>query len=191
MRSPLAIIPVLWLCACTKGSPGPDVGAAPVTTHVTFGSLSSGNTYGSGMSLGQTAETVGVSTTIAFPADQVYKALVAVYKDLQVPLSDANPSTRILGNQSLKIRRRLGGVPMQTYLDCGGQPGQPNAETFDLDLNLLSFVTPGTDGGSTMTTRLSGLGSDPNHGSGNQMRCSSTGELESRIEKMVKLQVVK
>jgi hypothetical protein len=177
--------------ACAKGTPGPDVSAAPATTHVTFGTVTSGNAYGSGMALDRSAETVGVSAAIAAPAEQVYAALVAVYRDIKVPLTDANASQHVLGNQTLKIRRSIGGVPMQNYIDCGGQPGQPNAETFDLNLNLMSFVTAGTDGGSTLTTRLSGVGSDPNHGQGNQMQCSSTGELEARIAKMVKLQLPK
>ena len=80
---------------------------------------------------------------------------------------------------------------MQTYIDCGGQPGQPNAETFDIELTLLSYVTAASGGGSTLTSRVSAIGNDPNHGQGNQMRCSSTGELEARIAKMVKLQVAK
>jgi hypothetical protein len=177
--------------ACAKGTPGPDVSAAPVTTHVTFGSVTSGNAYSSGMSLDRTAETVGVSAAIAAPVDQVFAALVVVYRELKVPLMDANQAQRMLGNQSLKSRRSIGGVPMQNYMDCGGQPGQPNEETFDLSLSLMSYVTAGSDGGSTLTTRFSGFGSDPNHGQGNQMHCSSTGELEARIAKMVKLQLVK
>lgn len=170
--------------ACAKSAPAPDVSVAPVTDHIVFSS-------GSGISLDRSAETVGISAAIAAPADQVYAALVAVYRDLKVALTDANQAQRVLGNQALKIRRSLGGVPMQNYMDCGGQPGQPNAETFDLSLSLMSYVTAGTDGGSNLTTRLSGVGSDPNHGQGNQMRCSSTGELEARIAKMIKLQLVR
>jgi hypothetical protein len=172
------------LSACGKSGPAPDVSVAPVTDRIVFST-------GSGVSLDRSAETVGIASTIAVPAEQVYAALVAVYRDIKVPLTDANQAQRILGNQSLKIRRSLGGVPMQNYVDCGGQSGQPNAETFDLTLNIMSFVTAGADGGSTLTTRLSGVGSDPNHGQGNQMRCSSTGELEARIAKMVKLQLIK
>jgi|SRR5579862_954907 len=186
VRSRLGVVALVALAGCAKSGPGPDVSVAPVTDRIAFGGV-----YASGISLDRTAETVGVSAAAAFPADRVYQALVAAYKELQVPLTDANPTQHVLGNQSLKIRRRLGGVAMQTYIDCGGQPGQPNAETFDLELNLISFVTAGSDGASTFTTRLTGLGSDPNHGQGNQMHCSSTGELEMRIQKMVKLQLAK
>lgn len=175
---------VVVVSACAKSGPAPDVSVTPVTDRIVFST-------GSGVSLDRSAETVGITSAIAAPAEQVYTALLAVYRDIKVPLTDANQVQRILGNQAFRIRRSLGGVPMQNYVDCGGQPGQPNAETFDLSLSLMSYVTAGTDGGSTLTTRLSGVGSDPNHGQGNQMRCSSTGELEARIATMVKLRLVK
>ncbi len=70
-----------------------------------------------------------------------------------VPLTVLDPVGRSIGNQSFRARRRLAGVPMQTYLDCGGSSGQPNAETYDISLSLLSYVA--VDGKNvTLVTRI-------------------------------------
>lgn len=179
MNRRLVGLSVFAVCACSKAGPQPEVTVSPSTRRV----VTAG---GSTITIGGANETIGISTEISAAPDTVFKALLAVYGDLNVATPDVSSAQRAVGNQRLQIRRRLGGVPLQTYLDCGGNPGQPNAETFDIVMTLMSLVTPGRAGGSTVTTSVQAVGSDPTHGAGNQLRCSSTSELEGRIAKMVR-----
>jgi hypothetical protein len=168
------------LCACASNSPTPDVSVTPVSARVV-------TSTGSGVvDLSRSAETVGVPIAVGAGPDTVFRALVAVYKDLGIATPLLEPASRVAGNQMFRMRRRLGGQPMQGYVDCGGTPGQPNAETYDMEIGLVSYVTPVSGGGSTITTTLSAAGNDPMLGKDRQMRCASTGELERRIVLMVR-----
>ena len=91
---------------------------------------------------------------------------------------------RVVGNPSLKVRRRLGGVTLVKYLDCGYKDGSPNAETYDIVLNLMSSVSGPTPTSATVSTRIEGLATHPVFGS--QAVCTTTGELEKRIAQMVR-----
>jgi hypothetical protein len=168
------------LGACATNSPTPDVSVTPVSAHVV-------TSTGSGVAnLSRSAETIGVPIPVSANPDTVFAALVAVYKDLGVATPLLDPARRLAGNELFRARRRLGGVPMQSYVDCGGSPSQPNAETYDIEMGLVSYVTPSTGGNATITTTLSAAGNDPMFGKDRQMRCASTGELERRIATMVR-----
>jgi hypothetical protein len=59
--------------------------------------------------------------------------------------------------------------------------GTPNAETWDIHMNLLSYVQPGPDGGAQIFTRIQALG-NPIDGSNRDLTpCSTKGELEKKI----------
>jgi hypothetical protein len=170
---------VVAMCACASsaGSPSPDVSTVPVTDRIT-------TSTGGAITIGGTATAVGIPGEVAAAPDAVFQALSAVYADLAIPATEVTPKDRAIGNLSFKARRRIGGVPMQRYFDCGGSGGQPNAETFNLVITINSYVTAGRDGGSVVTTRIQAVGSDPAHGDSNQLRCTSEGELELRIAQM-------
>lgn len=176
----LAWLPALAICGCgSRVGPSPDVAAVPVTERIVTGT-------GGAITIGTSATTVGVSSDVgALPRD-VLAALRSVYEGLQIPVTELSGGELGVGNGSFRVRRRLGGVPMQQYLDCSGSPGQPNAETFDIVLSLVSYISLRADAPTTLTTRISALGSDPKYGAGNQLRCSSTGELEQRIGRLVR-----
>jgi hypothetical protein len=183
IRGPLCLA-VLALCACASpGGPSPDVSVEPMADRVQSGAGT--------LTIGGSATTVGMAVDIAAPPDDAFRALQSVYEDLKIPVADLSPKDRIVGNQQFKTRRRIAGVPMQTYLECGGNPGQPNAETYDVIITVLSNVSASKDGASSLTTRIQAIASDPGHGQVNQMRCSTTGELEARIAKLVREKVGK
>lgn len=179
----LAWLPELAMCGCgSRVGPSPDVAAVPVTERIVTGT-------GGAITIGSSATTVGISSDVGAPPREVLAALRSVYDGLHFPVTELSGGELGVGTGSFRVRRRVGGVPLQQYLDCGGSPGQPNAETFDIVLSLLSYVTPRADAPTTLTTlttRTAALGSDPKYGVGNQLRCSSTGELERRIGRLVR-----
>jgi hypothetical protein len=138
------------------------------------------------VTLARSAETVGITQTIPAAPDTVFWALVAVYKDLEIPTKRLDPAARVAGNDLFKARRKLGGGPMQAYVDCGGSLSQPNAETFEMELGVVSAVAALPAGGSTITTTITAAGHDPMFGRDRQMRCASTGEFERRLAALVR-----
>jgi hypothetical protein len=184
MTRRLACVALAMACGCaSQGSPSPDVSVEPMADRVQTGAGT--------LTIGGSATTVGITADIDAPPDDVFRTLRSAYDDLKIPVSDLSAKDRMVGNQQFKTRRRIAGVPMQNYLECGGNPGQPNAETYDVAITVMSSVSVSRDGASTLTTRVQAIASDPGHGQVNQMRCSTTGELEARIAKMVREKVAK
>ena len=174
-----ALAALSGMVACSRSGPVPDVSVAPVTDRV----VSAG---GSAINISRSTENVAIATVVAAGVDTVFATVLAVYKELAIPLTLVQAQQHIAGNETFKARRRIGGVAMQKYVDCGGTSGEPNAETFDMEISIVTYVVTRPQGGVTLSTRLSALGNDPRFGKDRQMRCSTTCELESWIGKLVK-----
>jgi hypothetical protein len=103
---------------------------------------------------------------------------------LEIPVAPVEPK-RAIGNDEIKVRRRIAGLPMQNVLDCGDKMGLPNAETWDIHMNLLSYVQPGENGGSNIFTRIQAMGNPTDLSNRDLTPCSTTGELEKKIGDLV------
>ena len=75
---------------------------------------------------------------------------------------------------------------MQNVVDCGDKMGLPNAETWDIHMNLLSYVQPGPNGkGAQIFTRIQALGNPTDLSNRDLTPCYTKGELEKKIGEMV------
>ena len=166
-------------CAGGAGQSTTDVSTSPAPQQITTSS-------GQSIRFNTTATVVAVSEAVGVGADSAFNLLLKVYAELQIPTTSVDGRQRRLGNPSMKIRRRLGGVTLVKYLECGNKDGVPNAETYDIVLNIASSVTVVAEGRATVSTRVGGVASHPIFGASNQMICSTTGELEKRIAGAVK-----
>jgi len=175
-----ALSALLLVTACRSTGPAPDVTTTQVTTTI---GIATGGTVG----LRRTAEEVGHSTDLRIRPDSAFRLLRAVYADLQFVPGRIDRSTREVAVTAAKVRRRLAGVSLTRYLDCGSKDNLPNAETYDIELSVLSQVSVNADSTSRVTTRIHAVASDPFHGAGNQTTCTTLGALEARIADGVKL----
>ena len=164
-------------CASSGNSSTTTVGVTQATQQVTLST-------GQNVRINTTTTTVALSENVPVGPDSAYKVLVKVYTDLAVAATTLDSRQRIVGNPSLKVRRRIGGVTLVKYLDCGYKDGAPNAETYDIVLNLMSSVSGQTPTSATVSTRIEGVATHPVFGS--QTVCTTTGELEKRIAQMVR-----
>ena len=142
------------------------------------------------LTLGSTREFVAISTTVPVKPDSAYALLEAAYKKLGLPVTRSDLASRSLGNDALKARHKIGGLAMQNAIDCGEKMGVRIAETWDIQLNILSYVTEDGRGGSKISTRIQALGLDPVVSGRDFMQCSTRGELENKIGNVVKLLTV-
>jgi hypothetical protein len=119
-------------------------------------------------------------TTIHAPLDQVWRVLPAVYDSLAIPLTTLDAANHVIGNAGIKLRGRLGNIPLTRYLDCGDTQGTPSAETYEIHLSVFTQVQPGTSGTTTVATTVQARGR-PVAFSGEYVRCPSNGALELRL----------
>jgi hypothetical protein len=125
-----------------------------------------------------------IATAVPVSPDSAYRLLIRVYTLLELPMVSVD-AKRAVGNDELKVRRRIAGLPMQDVLDCGEKLGLQNAETWDIHMNLLSYVNADPAGGSQVLTRVQATGSRPEGSSLRQTPCATKGELEKKIGEMV------
>ena len=135
----------------------------------------------SGMSSMELSSTPNVGVvTLAAPIDRVWTELVAVYAALGIETSTVDRTNRIIGNSSLKVRRRLGTVNLTKYIDCGSTQGTPSAETYEVLITLHSQLQAATPNNTTVTTTFQSMGR-PVSVSSEYRTCTSTGALEKSI----------
>ena len=121
-----------------------------------------------------------IATPVAVSPDSAYQLLIRVYANLQLPMVSVD-AKRTVGNDDLKVRHQVAGIAMQNVVDCGENIGSLNAETWDIDLNLLSYVKADPNGGSQVLTRIQAAGNRPEGPHARQTACSTTGALEKKI----------
>ena len=117
------------------------------------------------------------------PVDALWKVLPAVYDSLGIEITRRDPASHTLGNDGLRLRRRLGKVPLQRYLDCGSSQGGPNAESYDVHLTVRTRLQPGAAGHSRLSTTVQAQ-ARPINFAGDWVRCTSKNQLEQRIAEL-------
>jgi hypothetical protein len=182
MRMVLLIGCVLSVSACAS-APGAGSGLGP-GSRVTTQTINTGAGGGTmGMTTVNDANAVGV--VVNGSVDATWSALQSVYASLEIPLTFREEAKKTLGNSSFRTRRRVGSVPMIRVVDCGGETGMPNAETYDVTLDVSSLVQPDVAGKSKLQTLVQGTARRSASGGTNDVRCNSLGGLEKKISDMV------
>ncbi len=176
----VGVMAALTGCASSRPNDGSELTAGPrLTTQTLVGA------DGGAVGMNMVNDATAVGTLVQGTADVTWSALQSVYASLDIPLSFRDATRRTLGNEAFRTRRRVGSVPMIRALNCGGESGMPNAETYDITLQLSSSVTPTGDGNARLQTLVQASARRPSGGSMNDVRCTSLGGLENKIAEMV------
>lgn len=176
MRQPLvalvSISLVLTACASSGSSERPVLEQVGSTTRVEgVGGMSEFRTNASD----PTSEFVIDATP-----ELLWSTLPLVFAELKVPVTLQVPSERLIGNRTFEVRRQLDGVRLSRYLNCGDQLGNPNADTYQLTLRILTRVLGGGGEPTRLMTVVDGT-AKPVVGSGGAVPCTSNGGLEKHI----------
>jgi hypothetical protein len=180
---PASLLLLVVLAACSSSSNVAQSAPAPETVRVVGGG--SGNIA---MGMAPTAADAHSTTLPASVAD-VWRVLPAAYEALGIQLSVIDSGTRTIGNSGFNLRRRLGSIPLVRLIDCGTTQGGPSAETYDIHMSVVTQVRAG-DAGTIISTTVEPMGK-PVAFSGEYIRCSSTGVLESRLADAVRSRLTK
>ena len=163
----------------SSGAPAtPNVTVTPVTQRIV--------TPGTTLNINTVDVNAGYSQVVIGTMDAAWTALNVVYSDLKIPIATLVDAQHLLGNESFKVRRRVGDIPMHQILDCGNAQGIPNAETYDILMTISSFLAPNPKGGINLITRIDATGRSPNFARENAVACHSSGSLEKDIAERVR-----
>jgi hypothetical protein len=123
----------------------------------------------------------GSQQSLPVTRQQAYIALVAAYGDLGLEVNTLDSKVGRVGARNVNAPRRLAGQQLAKYLDCGSdRVGAPAANSFAVLLNAESVVAAEANGSSEVRTVVSASAQE--HGtSASRIPCTSTGQLERRI----------
>lgn len=189
-ESPMRILTLaalsLILTGCATSATGG--GSAPVPDNTPTPTVSTGRvvtTSGSTVQMNTMNIDLDVKLFVTGTPDEAWAVLPGVYSELMIPVSVNDTRTKTIGNTGWKTRRSIGRVPAQRYLDCGSSGTLENAETYQLNLSIVTSVLPNPNGGAVISTAITGTGKNPITSSSAEVRCVSKGDLELRIRDMV------
>jgi len=178
MRSPALLLALLGVAACAPAAPSP----SPFPERVLVVN-SDGNVV--------RQSTADENSRVTYPAApaRVWPALVLAYNTLGIQPSTSDQANGQYGNAGFVVPRRLAGRPIAEFFSCGNGMTGPRIDSGRVYGNVMSVITDNGAGGSTVVTHVSaslrqngGTASDP-------ITCSSTGALETLLQKNIEQQL--
>jgi hypothetical protein len=181
IRSYCYVVIALTAVACASGggsgTPGPKV-----ITDEREAALSA--------ALGQRVIADDMTASESFGAQRVhaYRELIAAYAKLGIPAELVNPSTGLVAVTERRVSSSLAGEPLSRFLSCGETITGARANQDRIVLSVISYAKPVGTSESRIETRVVAIAIDVT-GTGGRQPCTTTGELEARLHKMVKAAV--
>jgi hypothetical protein len=127
-------------------------------------------------------------TSVPFPVPDVWRALLAAYDSLGIPITSVNEKTHVVANEGFKLRQRLGKTSLSRYLDCGATQIGANADSYDVHFAITSRVVEGAPGAASISTTVEAA-AKPITFAQDYSRCITRGTLETRLVDLVKAQL--
>ena len=174
------ILPILALLAfdCNAGSKV--VGPLPTERQI----LATDSRYR------QRLDTLGTLEAVSGTPDQVFDALIAVYADLHLPVTDPDKEGHRVGVRGAKCMRQIGKSQISRFLDCGSGMTGANADSYRITLTVISSIKVELPARASIATFVTAEAVDMSGSASDRLGCSSTGQLEAELTKRVKLKLV-
>jgi len=124
------------------------------------------------------------------PLDRAWAALRAAYDSIAVPVSIFDAASHTVGNGQFRVRRILGKVSLGKYVNCGSTQGGSSADTYEVQLSVVSTAKAVDAGSTALSTTVQAQGR-PITLSSEYVRCTTTGALEQRITDLVRAAILR
>jgi len=174
MRS-IRVLSIIGIAACASSGGGSAARPAETMRAAGGASMASGST---GVSVVPTSSEVNM--TIASPLNSAWRAMPAVYQSLKIPLTTVDQASHTIGNEGMKVLKKLGDVSLSKYIDCGNSQIGPNADSYDVHLSIVSQLIANPNGTTKLVTNFV-ASARPLAYAQEYSHCSSKGVLEAKI----------
>ncbi|HEU4565914.1 MAG TPA: hypothetical protein VFS05_14740 [Gemmatimonadaceae bacterium] len=120
-----------------------------------------------------------VEGTVLAPIDKVWSVLPPVLEEMGIAVTTIVSAEYRAGNDHVVARRRLGKESLGRLFDCGSSLGQPNAETYEITMSVMTKLED-RDGNTGVLTTVDATARPVNF-TNEPIACRSLGVLEKRI----------
>jgi hypothetical protein len=121
-----------------------------------------------------------LDSVIPQPRARVWDVLPSVFAELEIETPSVSPGTYQMGNPGSRLSRIEGSPRLSRYFDCGIGILGPNADTYEVTLQLLLELSSHASGGTLVRTTVDAF-ARPRSSSGDPIHCASQRTLEGRI----------
>ena len=174
---------VLTLAACANTGPGTGTLAPPATPPTTITPTSTG------ADVRIAADRQLVTTVVKGSIADAWNALLEVYDEARIPVTERDMSAGIVGNPRFIVRGRLLGHPLSYFLDCGQGMTGLHANNDRIEMNIRSGVAAAGQGQVRVSVILDAVAHPPEGTSNSRIQCGSTQRLENELLQRVAKQV--
>jgi len=123
-------------------------------------------------------------SVVAQPRAAVWAVMPSVFETLGIETPTVDPRSFVIGNPGDRVARISGSARLSTYLDCGIGILGPNADRYEVTLQLLVQLAGYPEGGTLVRTTLDAF-ARPRDSSGEPIHCASQRTLERLIVDLV------
>lgn len=175
MSARLRIIPVaLVLGSCTSAPPSPGITPdGPAISRV--------GRDGSDVTVRLATPSTAAESTVRGSLEQVWSVVPAAYASLSIPVEMRDPDRHVIGNQQFTVRRTLGDLRLSRLVNCGYGPAGKKADRYLVHLRVLTQLSAEGAGAVLAKTSVTAYASTVEGTSTEEVRCPSTGVLETAI----------
>lgn len=137
-----------------------------------------------------TREEFVARTDLEVPVERVFAALSEAYQRVGLPAPELDAGSYLVAVNDVRASRRLGGVPLSHYLECGSGVAGAYADTHRVRLFVNTALEAAGPDKTIVRTRVEATAA-PTAGGGGTRTCTSMGALELQIaEWLHKLSII-
>lgn len=183
MSARLRIIPVaLVLGGCASAPPSPGITPdGPAISRV--------GRNGSDVTVRLATPATAAESTLSGSLEQVWSVVPAAYESLSIPVEVRDPNRHVIGNQQFTVRRTLGDFRLSQLVNCGYGPAGKKADHYLVHLSVLTQLSAEGAGAVLAKTSVTASASTVEGTSTEEVRCPSTGVLETAITEAIRNQL--
>jgi hypothetical protein len=136
-------------------------------------------------------DTIGLPVQIAAPAGKTYRAVIAAFEELKIPITTKDSINGLVGNFSLVLAHSLAGSQMSRWFNCGIGMTGPNADTFRLDIAVAALLDKVTADTTRLRIGMVAGAQDMQGNAKEAVPCATSGALEQKLEELIRARVSK
>lgn len=174
----LALLTLAGLVACGGATTTTVGGGRDVTT------VSMGGSAGGTLRIRRDDE--GAKAIIGLPMEKLWALLPEAYDSIGVPVTLRDQRQRLFGTDGVKVRQRIGGVPLSRFFDCGTTQVGNNADSYEVFLAVMTRLTPAEGGFTTMEVNVEARARPVAFSQGYSDCQSKTATLNDRLLEVVR-----
>lgn len=126
-------------------------------------------------------DTIGLPNVVAASSGKTYRAVVAAFDELKVPLDTHDSLGGVVGNLNLTRSRSLAGSQMSRWLNCGTGITGPNADNWRVYIAIAAILDRMAADSTRIRIGMVAGAQDMQGNSKDPVVCVTSGALEAKL----------